>query len=69
MNKYIIPICIVSKSKVYNEKILANSFQECQDKLMEKYSDYSDEEDYYDFVNDLRENDILVGKIIDVEEL
>lgn len=69
MNKYIIPICIISDSKIYNEEIVAKSYSECQDKLMEKFSDYSDEVSYHDFIKDLSDQDILIGKIIDVEEL
>lgn len=69
MNRYIIPICIIDESKVYNEKIMARSFTECQDKLMDKFSEYSDESSYYNFVNDLENSGILIGKIIDIEEL
>nr|DAT77781.1 MAG TPA: hypothetical protein [Caudoviricetes sp.] len=69
MSKYIVPVCFVSKSKIYNEEIVARSFTDCQDKLMEKFSDYSNEVSYHDFVNDLRDQDILIGKITDVEEL
>lgn len=69
MSKYIIPVCFVSEAEVYNEEIVARSFTECQDKLMEKFSDYSSELSYHDFINDLRDQDILIGKITDVEEL
>lgn len=69
MNKYIIPICIIPDSKVYNEVIIANSYTECQDKLMEKYSEYSSEVSYHDFIEDLDNQDILIGKITDIEEL
>lgn len=69
MSKYIIPVCFVTESKVYNEEITARSFIDCQDKLMEKFSEYSSEVSYHDFVNDLRDQDILIGKITDIEEL
>ena len=42
MNKYIIPICNLPKSKIYNAVIIANSISACQDKLMERFSKYSD---------------------------
>ncbi len=69
MSKYIIPICFVSESRVYNEEIVARSFVNCCDKLMEKFSDYSNETSYHDFVEDMRDQDIIIGKITDIEEL
>ena len=67
MNKYIIPICDISKSKVYNLTINAQSYKDCQDKIMDKFEDYSDS--YEEFINAMDEEDILIGKITDVEEL
>ncbi len=69
MNKYIIPICNLPKSKVYNAVIMANSLASCQDKLMEMFEDYSSSIKYQDFVKDLDEKDILIGKITDIETL
>lgn len=67
MNKYIIPICNIPASKVYNLIINANSYKECQEKIMNKFEDYS--ESYQEFVEALDNRDILIGKITDVEEL
>lgn len=69
MNKYIIPVCDINKSRVYNLTINANSNAECQDKIMTKFSEYSDSLDYHEFLSDLDEQDILIGKITDIEEL
>lgn len=69
MNKYIIPVCNIPDSKIYNLTIMANSNSECQDKIMDKFSEYSDCIDYHDFVRDLDSQDILIGTITDVEEL
>lgn len=69
MNKYVIPICNYPKSKIYNLIINANSYNACKDKIMEKLSDYSECDEYEDFINDLDKQDILIGKITDVEEL
>lgn len=69
MNTYIVPICDILDNKVYNKKIVANSLSECKDKLMEDFSDISESSDYTDFVKDLRDNDFLIGKITDIEEL
>ena len=69
MNKYIIPVCNIQESKVYNAIIIAHSSSACQDKLMDMFSKYSDKDNYRDFVKDLDEQDILIGKITDVEEL
>lgn len=69
MNRYIIPICNIPESKVYNISIVANSNAACQDKLMEKFSEYSECDTYCDFVKDLDSQDILIGRITDIEEL
>lgn len=69
MNKYIIPICDISKSKVYNQIIFANSHKDCQNKLITKFADYSDSDIWAQFINDLDEKDILIGEIRDIEEL
>lgn len=69
MNTYIVPICNVENSKVYIKKVVASSFSECQDKLMEDFEDYSESSTYSDFIEDLRDNDILIGKITDIEEI
>ena len=69
MNTYIVPICDILDNKVYNKKIVANSLSECKDKLMEDFSDISESSSYTDFVKDLRDNDFLIGKITDIEEL
>jgi len=69
MNKYIIPVCDINESEVYNLVINANSNSDCQDKIMDKFSDYSDSLEYHEFVSDLDQQDILIGKITDIEEL
>lgn len=69
MNTYIVPICDILDNKVYNKKIVANSLSECKDKLMEDFSDISESSSYTDFVKNLRDNDFLIGKITDIEEL
>lgn len=69
MNKYIIPICIIQDSKVYNLIIYANSYSNCLDKIMNKFSKYSDSDDWDQFLKDLDKKDILIGKIQDIEEL
>ena len=68
-NIYIIPICNISRSKVYNLKISAQSTKDCQEKIMDRFSEYSNSDDYREFVNDLDEQDILIGKITDIEEI
>lgn len=69
MNKYIIPVCDFNKSKIYNLIIMATSYADCQDKIIEKFADYSESDDYDEFLNDLNTQDILIGKISDIEEL
>lgn len=69
MNKYIIPICNLRESKVYNAVVVANSNRACQEKLMNMFSDYSESDDYREFISDLDKQDILIGRITDIEEL
>lgn len=69
MNKYIIPVCDINKSKVYNLSIMATSYSDCEDKIIEKFSKYSESDDYDEFLDDLDKNDILIGQITDIEEL
>lgn len=69
MNKYIIPVCKIQYSKVYNLKIMATSYHDCENKIMDKFSKYSTKDDYNEFLKDLDEQDILIGEITDIEEL
>lgn len=69
MNKYIIPVCNINKSEVYNLIIMATSYSDCEYKIMEKFSKYSENDDYNEFLDDLDKNDILIGQITDIEEL
>lgn len=67
MNKYIIPICDIQESKVYNLIISARSLSDCQDRVMAKFDDYSDE--WKEFIKNKDGEDILIGEIKDIEEL
>lgn len=69
MNKYVIPICNWSKRKVYNTVVMSNSFSSCKDKIINMFQDYSDSDDYDEFVNDLKKQNILIGEITDIETL
>ena len=69
MNKYIIPVCNIPESKIYNLIINANSYESCQDKIMDKFIRYSTSDDYHEFIHDLDKQDILIGRITDIEEL
>lgn len=69
MNKYIIPICNIDNSDVHNLIINASSYKDCQEKIMDKFIDYSDNPNYHEFLDELDEQNILIGEIIDVEAL
>lgn len=69
MNKYIIPYCIIQDGFIGNRVINARSLQECKDKVIEIFGDYSDKDDWNDFLSELNEQDIIIGKITDIEEL
>lgn len=69
MNKYVIPICNWSKQKVYNIIIMSRSLSSCKEKIINMFQDYSDSDDYDEFVNDLKKQNILIGEITDIETL
>ena len=69
MNKYVIPICNIPDSNVFNIVILARSTIQCQEKIMEKYSDIVECDSWHEFVNAMDKKDILIGEITDIEEL
>lgn len=69
MNKYIIPVCNIPDSEVYNLVINARSYSECEDRIMEKFSEYSTNIDYHEFLKELDKQDVLIGEITDIEEL
>lgn len=69
MNKYIIPVCNIPESKVYNLVISATSQSDCQDKIMDEFADYSNALNYHQFLKDLDKQDILIGRITDIEEI
>lgn len=67
-NKYIIPICDIQKSKVYNICLDGVSLSHCENKIMELFRDYSDSDEYEDFLKDLDKRDILIGEIKEIDE-
>lgn len=69
MNKYIIPIALTDSKHCFLKVVNANSYLACTDKLMQAFSEYSDSDNWGDFVSDLEENGILIGDIRDIEEL
>lgn len=73
MNKYLVPICDIQAGIVYNKTIVAKSYNDCQDKLMEylinQYDCLQECLNYQEFVELADNNDILVGKIIDIETI
>lgn len=69
MNKYVIPICNWSKQKVYNIIIMSRSLSSCKEKIINMFQDYSESDDYDEFVNDLKKQNILIGEIKDIETL
>jgi hypothetical protein len=68
MNKYLIPVCDIQHSNVYILCIYANSYNHCKEKIIERFSRYSDKDDYEEFIKDLDKKDILIGSISDIEE-
>lgn len=72
MNRYIIPICIFDKSKIYNILVNARSYNDCKEKIMYKLIeefDLPDIDDYDDFIDELYYRNILIGEIKDIETL
>lgn len=72
MYKYIIPICDIQAGRVWDEPVIARSMSECEEKLIkiltDKYDYLDDCLTYREFVAHADENDILIGKITDIEE-
>ena len=69
MNKYIIPICDIDSETIKLERVSAVSIQDCKDELMDKYSDYSSALEWDEFVDDMRNDNFIIGDITDIEEL
>lgn len=67
MNRYLIPYCKIKDSKVGNHIIAARSLNECKEKLMQIYEDYSDSDNWNTFIKELDDQDVLIGEIKDIE--
>lgn len=72
MNKYIIPVCDLVEANIWLNKYSARSISECQDKIMQEFSDKYDEDfiDYRKFLDVMdKKYNIAIGEIIDIEIL
>lgn len=72
MNKYIIPVCDLVEANIWLNKYSARSISECQDKIMQEFSDEYDEDfiDYRKFLDVMdKKYNIAIGEIIDIEIL
>lgn len=69
INRYIVPICDINKNQIYNLIIPATSISDCQDKIMIKFSEYSESDEWKRFLKDLDVKDVMIGEINDIEEL
>ena len=70
MNTYILPYS--NGKKVWLEKVRAKSFNEAKNSFMQKAIndwDIDVPSDWDDFVEILKTGEVIIGKIIDVEEL
>ena len=70
MNTYILPYS--NGKKVWLEKVRAKSFNEAKNSFMQKAIndwDIDVPSDWDDFVEILKAGEVIIGKIIDVEEL
>jgi hypothetical protein len=70
MNTYILPYS--NGKKVWLEKVRAKSFNEAKNRFMQKAIndwDIDVPSDWDDFVEILKTGEVIIGKIIDVEEL
>lgn len=73
MNKYIIPVCDLIDGNIDLYKILARNLNECQEKLMNSFSNYEGVENcanYREFLDLMdKEHNIAIGDITDIETL
>lgn len=70
MNTYILPYS--NGKKVWLEKVRAKSFNEAKNSFMQKAIndwDIDVPSDWDDFVEILKTGEVIIGKIIDIEEL
>jgi hypothetical protein len=70
MNTYILPYS--NGKKVWLEKVRAKSFNEAKNRFMQKAIndwDIDVPSDWDDFVEILKTGEVIIGKIIDIEEL
>ena len=70
MNTYILPYS--NSKKVWLEKVRAKSFNEAKNRFMQKAIndwDIDVPSDWDDFVEILKTGEVIIGKIIDIEEL
>lgn len=70
MNTYILPYS--NGKKVWLEKVRAKSFNEAKNRFMQKAIndwDIDVPSDWDDFVEILKTVEVIIGKIIDIEEL
>lgn len=70
MNTYILPYA--NGTQVWIEKVRAKSINEAQNRFIQKAINDWDIDvptDWQDFKSILKENEVVIGKIIDIDEL
>lgn len=72
MNTYLVPIYNDNLPSCFIKKYIAQSFEDCKDKIMYDFSDQYDQDfsDWEDFCFRMwEENGIFIGSIKDIEEI
>lgn len=74
MNSYIVSFCDIESKESWIKRFEAQSYESCQNKvknyLLNQY-DWDDDiefsDKYNEFVEDMKDNDIIIGNILDME--
>lgn len=67
MSIYLYPICDLNKNKCVIQTIYAKDLEQCQNKIIETYTD-QDFDNYTEFLDYMDKKDIIIGTIYDKEE-
>lgn len=72
MNKYVTYVCDIDDSYNQREILIANSQNQAEEKLMERLCDRYDWDNPYDYDEFIKMADnynVIIGDIIDIEEI
>lgn len=72
MNTYIVAFADIAEEECWVKKFTATGFKECVSKIAQYINDEYDVEisdNYHEMINDLKDNDLIISTITDLDEL